>query len=342
MPRSGICCAGNWIIDHVKTITFWPQEETLTNIIAQEIGTGGSPYNVLVDLARFQAGVPLCGIGLVGDDWAGRRILEDMGRLGIDARQLRVEPGRSTAYTDVMAVQGTGRRTFFHHRGANALLGPEHFDPRAVSAKIFHLGYLLLLDTLDEPDAEHGTKAARVLAAFQREGIETSLDVVSEDSDRFARIVTPALAHVDYCIINEIEAGRTTGIEIRAGGRLRPDAMKAAAEEIQARGVRRWVVVHTPELSYGRTREGQERWQPSHRLGADWIQGTVGAGDAFLAGALLGAHEGWGLERSLRFAAAAAATCLRHPTTTGGVGALEEIQRLCGSLPYQDLPALSS
>ena len=45
--------------------------------------------------------------------------------------------------------------------------------------------------------------------------MKTSVDVVSEDSDRFARIVTPALKYVDYCILNEIEAGKTAGFKIR-------------------------------------------------------------------------------------------------------------------------------
>ena len=39
--------------------------------------------------------------------------------------------------------------------------------------------------------------------------------MVSEDSDRFGKVVSPALKYVDYCILNEIEAGKTTGFKIR-------------------------------------------------------------------------------------------------------------------------------
>ena len=73
----------------------------------------------------------------------------------------------------------------------------------------------LLLDALDERDTRFGTKAARLLAAAQAAGVKTSVDVVSEDSDRFPKIVRPALKHVDYCILNEIEASKTTGFSIR-------------------------------------------------------------------------------------------------------------------------------
>jgi sugar/nucleoside kinase (ribokinase family) len=326
--RRGIACGGNWIIDHVKTITFWPREETLTNIVAEELGTGGSAYNVLVDLARFGLGIPLAGVGLVGDDADGDRILADLARRGIDARHVRKARGAPTSYTDVMTVEGTGRRTFFHNRGANALLAPEHFPVEEISARLFNLGYLLLLDSLDADDPEFGTRAARVLARLRAAGIVTAIDVVSEDSDRFARIVTPALPHADYCIINEIEAGRTVGRELRAGARLDEGAMEAAAADLLERGVKRAAVVHAPELSVALTGAGKVARQPALRLPAGFIKGTAGAGDAFLAGMLAGIHEGWDLERALRFATAAAASCLRHPTTTAGVGTVEEIWEL--------------
>jgi sugar/nucleoside kinase (ribokinase family) len=333
--RRGICCGGNWIRDHVKTVSFWPREETLTNIIAEESSAGGSAYNVLVDLARLGLGIPLTGIGLVGDDADGAKIIEDIGRWGIDARWVRKAAGAPTSYTDVMTVRGTGRRTFFHHRGANALLAPEHFPVDEVSARVFHLGYLLLLDGLDAPDSEFGTRAARVLARVAARGILTSIDVVSEDSDRFASIVTPALPHADCAILNEIEAGRTTGRETRRGSVLDPGGVEAAADDLLQRGVRRLVVVHAPEGSFGVTRDGERRWQPSHDLEDGFIRGTTGAGDAFLAGMLTGVHEGWSLEKSLRFATAAAATCLRHPTATEGVGKADEVWRLAETLPLR-------
>ena len=75
--RSGICCSGNWIVDRVKTVDVWPQEETLANILDEESGTGGAACNVAIDLSRFQLGLELSGLGLVGQDADGRRILSD-------------------------------------------------------------------------------------------------------------------------------------------------------------------------------------------------------------------------------------------------------------------------
>ena len=106
----------------------------------------------------------------------------------------------------------------------------------------------MLLDALDGKDARFGTKAARLLATAQAAGVKTSVDVVSEDSDRFGQIVSPALKHVDYCILNEIEAGKTTGFKIRQpDGRLDAVALRHAAGALLQKGVRELVVIHFPK-----------------------------------------------------------------------------------------------
>ena len=64
--RRGLLAGGNWIIDQVKLIDVYPQREQLANILSQSQGTGGAPYNVLIDLARLGANFPLLGAGLVG------------------------------------------------------------------------------------------------------------------------------------------------------------------------------------------------------------------------------------------------------------------------------------
>ena len=321
--RSGLLAGGNWIIDQVKLIDVYPQREQLANIRGQSQGTGGSPYNVLVDLARLGAGFPLLGAGFVGKDDLGRHILHDCSENKIDTRHLRANPSAPTSYTDVMTEQDNGRRTFFHHRGANALWEGDDLNFKRIKAQIFHLGYLLLLDSLDQADGKFGTKAARLLAAAQDAGMKTSVDVVSEDSDRFAKIVNPALKYVDYCILNEIEAGKTTGFKIRrADGELDTVALRHAAGALLQQGVRELVVIHFPEGGFARTRRGDDVWQSSLNLPAKFIQGTAGAGDAFCAGVLLGLHEGWELSRCLLTGACVAAASLSDPTCTGGVKTL--------------------
>jgi sugar/nucleoside kinase (ribokinase family) len=321
--RNGLLAGGNWIIDQVKMIDVYPQPEQLANIRAQSQGSGGAAYNVLIDLAKSGAPFPLLAAGMVGKDPLGEQILEDCRAHQIDVRHLGVTGKAPTSYTDVMTEQGHGRRTFFHARGANALWAGQDLDFGKTRARIFHLGYLLLLDALDEPDSRFGTKAARLLAAAQTAGVKTSVDVVSEDSERFPKIVNPALKHVDYCILNEIEAGKTTGFKIRQpGGGVDTVAVRHAAGALLQQGVRELVVIHFPEGAFARTRKGEDVWQSSLKLPAQYIGGTAGAGDAFCAGVLLGLHEGWELQRCLLTGVCIAAASLSDPTCTVGVKSL--------------------
>src|SRR3989449_3702612 len=180
--RRGILGGGNWIIDQVKLIDVYPQPEQLANISSQYQGTGGAPYNVLIDLAKLEAPFPLFAAGLVGKDPLGELIIEDCRQHNIDTRFLRASADAPTSYTDVMTEQNTGRRTFFHRRGANALWRGNGLDFARIKARILHLGYLLLLDALEQPDKQFGTKAAALLCAAQSAGLKTSVDVGSEDS----------------------------------------------------------------------------------------------------------------------------------------------------------------
>ena len=60
-------------------------------------------------------------------------------------------------------------------------------------------------------------------------------------------------------------------------------------------------------------------WQPAVRVRPELIAGSVGAGDAFAAGVLLGIHEDWPMGRSLELGVCAAAVSLLHPTCSGGL-----------------------
>jgi sugar/nucleoside kinase (ribokinase family) len=317
-PRAGVIAGGNWIVDHVKMIDRWPPQDALANIRSQFSSNGGSPYNVLKDLARLGASFPLEGVGLVGDDDAGRFIREDCARHDIDTSRLRSTKTSPTSYTDVMTELGSGRRTFFHCRGANAELAPEHFDFSQSRARIFHLGYLLLLDRLDLPSG-NATAAASVLRAAHASGLKTSADVVSEHSDRFARIVRPALPQLDYLFVNEFEIAQITGIETTRDGKIDRGAIESAAAELIRGGVREWVFVHFPAavLAYGAA--GEKVWQPSVRVPAAHIQGAAGAGDAFASGVLFGMHENWPMADALKLGVCAAAASLAHPTCSEGV-----------------------
>ena len=326
--RSGILAAGNWIVDHVKLIDTWPSEETLAIISRETQGMGGAPPNVLAGLARLGAKFPLSGAGIVGYDAAGDWILEQCAKLGIDTRLLTRTNEGPTSYTDVMNVEHTGRRTFFHQRGVNALLGPESIDLASCSARLFHLGYLLLLDRLDQPGKSKGTAAAELLDHASRLGFITSVDAVSEESDRYPRIVLPALPYVDLVFLNEFEAGHVFSTEIRVNREIDVNALLKTAQDLGAAGVRQWVIIHFPEGVLAVSNQNKIIFQPSVRLPGEKIIGSTGAGDAIAAGILFGFHDDLPMERCLEIGVCAAAASLRHPSATEGMEAVDGCLRL--------------
>jgi sugar/nucleoside kinase (ribokinase family) len=235
----------------------------------------------------------------------------------------RIRRQGATAYTDVMTEQDSGRRTFFHFRGADSLFGPEHIDITGLEADILHIGYISLLDKLDAADSEYPTVMCRVLDAAQKAGIRTSIDAVSGEAEDLARLIPPALRYADYCIINELEASCATGISLRDNnGNIITENLQNACRTLLEMGVGKWVVLHSPEVSCGMERGGEYIQQDSWKLPPGFIKSSVGAGDAFASGILYGAYQGWTLEESMRIAGAVAAYSL------SGAGAGDAIKPL--------------
>lgn len=337
--RNGIAGGGNWIVDRVKTVDTLPRRGMLANIRAQQLSPGGAPANVLADLARLGANFPLAGLGVVGDDADGRYLLATYRTLGVDVTHLATTNQAPTSYTDVMNEESTGDRIFYHHRGANALFGPQHVPIAALTCRIFHLGYLLLLDAMDRPDPQHGTVAARLLRDLQQAGIRTSVDVVSEQGDRFRTIVPPALRHVDYLILNEIEAAAVTGCRVRNDdGQLDPAALVEAVERLHTCGTMQLVAVHMPEGFYLREGNGRHCSRGALQLPDGYIAGTVGAGDAFCAGMLFGLHEAWPAGDAAQLGTLCAAASLAAPGASDGVRPLPEVLALAGRYPERPAP----
>jgi sugar/nucleoside kinase (ribokinase family) len=336
--RSGVIAGGNWIVDHVKLIDQWPPQDSLALVLGHVPANGGAPYNVLKNLARLGAPFPLEAIGLLGADVDGHWIRADCAAHGIETTQLHSTGAASTSNTDVMTVVSSGRRTFFHQPGTNALLAPEHFDFSRTSAKLFHLGYLLLLGQLDALDGHGRPRAAEVLQRARGAGLRTSLDCVSENSDRFRRVVAPALREVDLLFANDFEAERLTGEVLTRNGLPDCTAIERATISLLAQGVRDWVVIHLPEAAYARSVRGESLWQPSVCVPSGEIRGAAGAGDALAAGVLWGCHEEWPMTRALELGVCVAAASLFHPTCSEGVRPLPDCLALGQRYGFRSLP----
>ena len=331
----GILAGGNWIIDNVKIVDVYPKEDKLANILKESNSNGGAPYSVLKAISKMGFQFPLTGIGAIGDDERGDYILNECQKLNIDSSQIIKVQNSNTSYTDVMTVLGTGRRTFFHSRGANAHLDQSYFSFSGHKSKIFHLGYLLLLDRLDAIGSDGLTGAAKVLRDAKQSGLITSADLVSEQSERFKTIIPLALQYVDILFVNEFEAGMLTDIEIcDEEGECSIVNAYQAADAILNAGVQRWVIIHFPKGAIALNKSGEKLFQPSVKMPVEKIKGSVGAGDAFAAGVLAGVHEDWTMAKCLLLGVNVAAASLMDASSSESIVPWQECLKIGEDFGY--------
>jgi sugar/nucleoside kinase (ribokinase family) len=331
--RKGILCAGHWIVDKVKTIDTYPVEESLARILSQSSANGGCAYNVAKDLAHLDPQLPVFGAGLIGRDPDGDRILADCRASGINTDRLVQTDDAPTAYTDVMTVASTGKRTFFYNPGTHASLDENSLNLEDSSARILHLGYLGLLDRLDIISSDGLTGCARLLRSASRDGLITSTDLVSVERSDLPEIVFPALPHLDFLFLNELEAGRLLKRPLtHSSGKVVLENARDAVRQLASHGVRRAVILHFPEGVVASDTDGTLHTQGSVRFPAEEIAGTVGAGDAFASGVLYGVHEGWAFPDCLELGVCVAAQSMRSDTASESIGPWKNCRRQKGSI----------
>ena len=322
MIRHGVAFAGNLIVDRIRKIDHLPLRSELAMIHTINHSTGGV-LNSAISLMMLDKQIPIDIYGVVGVDAEGDYILSELKKLGI--RTSNVIRRGETSFTDVYEEMHFHCRTLFHYSGANDSFDANDVPYETLSHRIFHLAYPLLLKALDRPDPEYGTGVGQVLFYARQAGCLTSIDVVTEDSNRYESLVRPLLPYVDYLTVNELEAQRITGIQLtHSDGSIIPEHMPLALARLFDLGVNHQTVIHAPSGAFGMDAVGHYAQEPSKRLPAGYIKGTVGAGDAFCAGTLLAAYRGLTVSDALRFGNASALQSLQAETANGAMTSIDE------------------
>ena len=310
--RNGIAVAGTILVDRLHLIGAYPKLGELTKILSVGRTVGGCVPNVAIDLCRIAPALTVKAVGRIGRDEDGAFLLQKFKENGVDTEHI-VCVNTPTSFSDVVSVVD-GERTFFVYPGASNEFCFEDVCFSALDTKMLHLGYLLLLERID------GGDGVRILKAARDHGIRTSVDMVSENSDRYY-LVKDCLPYVDNLIINEHEAGKITNIAPTE------ENLEEIAHALKAMGVSERVIIHTPASSVSLSETGYVAL-PSLLLPDGYIKGTTGAGDAFCAGVLYAIHEGFDELSVLDFASRAAAVSLSSVGAVDGMCTKEEIERI--------------
>ena len=317
----GIAVAGSILVDQINEITAYPGAGELTQIRRVQKAVGGCVPNVAIDLMRLDPTLTVKAVGRIGKDEEGDFVKSVLSENGVDVSPLTVSDDK-TSFTQVMSVTG-GQRTFFTYAGACAEFGKADVNLEGLNVKMLHLGYFLLLEQIDKGEGVEILKRACEL------GIKTSIDLVSENSDRYS-LVLPCLPYTDNLIINELEASQLTGIEPKR------ENLRAIAEKLMELGVRERVIIHMKDLGLCLSKRGFTVFG-AYDVPRSWIKGTTGAGDAFCAGALLGIYQNRSDEEILDLASVSAIGALSAPDAISGMRTEGELIELCKNVKRYEI-----
>lgn len=305
-----IAIAGSILVDKLNTISLYPQKGKLVDILSIEKAVGGCVPNVGIDIKRLDDSFNVFALGRIGKDKEGDFLIDTLKREGLDVSLLK--QGEVTSFTDVMSVAG-GERTFFTYAGECANFGYDDVDFDKLNVDMFHLGYFLLLEKIDQGDG------LEILKELKRRNIKTSIDLVSKENGDYLAI-RPALKYTDNLIINEIEAQGIAGFT--------SSDLKEVATKIKSFGVSERIIIHCPTFACCLSNDGFTI-VPSFELPDGYIKGSTGAGDAFCAGSLIGIANGLSDKEILEIASMSAVCNLSKQDSISGMRSLEKAKELC-------------
>jgi sugar/nucleoside kinase (ribokinase family) len=264
-----------------------------------QMAAAGSVGYLAQDLARLGLDVGL--VSCLPDDQIGAFQLDALRRAGVNVEGVRLAADTVGTVVAYVLLFGSRKRPLFYRLGAHDPW-PLAFEPADVDylldARILHCGGYLHFDSV-----YHGA-TTDLFRQARGSGLLTSIDTqfpAKPLARPWLSAMDDILPFVDILFVDEREARGLTG---------REDVAEAAAV-LRDAGPATVVVKQGSEGA--RVFAGSSvLYQPAVRVAP--LVDSIGAGDAFDAGFLLGLLEGWPLERCAQFAAVAAGF------SVGGVG----------------------
>ena len=283
-----ILCIGDIMLDVTAVIgkEIAQGVETRAKISTQG---GGAAANVASWLATH--GTSAYVIARVGDDSAGRTVIEELDKFGVEHSDSVIE-GANTGVV-IVVVDGLGERTMFPDSGANAGLNKDDLPPLAGFDAIYLSGYSLI-----NPISREGILEIIGIAREQKLPIVFDPATVGVLAEAGITKVREWITLMDLLILNEEEAqfisGKANPIDAAA------DLLQLAPQVVIKRG------------AYGAL--GQRRGETVVQVEATptTVIDTTGAGDAFAAGFIQIWSAGGELVDALNNGAERAGRCVAH------------------------------
>ena len=315
--NKGVIGLGMWCVDTTYKINELPERGKLEPILDSFQCVGGGPSNVLTDLSSLGFNYPMIAMGSIGLDGNASIIKHHLKKNNIQINYLISSKTVPTSQTVCMSEK-KNERTFLYYPGANNLLDTKHFkiDDLKSKPKILYIGYLTLLGKLDRFNYNK-TRLNIVLEKAKKKNLITIIDLVSNKTSHFQKIVYSALPFTDYLLLNEIEAQLLFKKSIKKNDNyLNIKLILQLTKKIFKKGLLKGLIIHNSKESVSVLKD-QTHNIKSKIIPQQKIKNAVGAGDAFCAAFIYGIHENWNIEKILKKAHAAGTAMMKIDASSG-------------------------
>jgi ribokinase len=294
-------------IDHIYKVERILENEEAVVIDAGSF-PGGSAANTIYGLAKLGVSTGFCGA--VGDDEAGKILIQDFQKIGVDTSRIRVKRGAKSGSVLCLSDK-LGRRSLYVLPGANSLLTMDDLDLAYLNqARLLHLSsfaddrqFEVLLQLMDKLDSK----------------VKLGLAPGALYAVKGLKALAPILKRTSILFINQREVRQLTGKDVIAGAEA---CLKQSCQIVVVTLGKGEKVEGTLATGYIRDAEG-EYVIKSQDLGAS--TDTTGAGDAFATGFIYGLLKGKSLEECGRLGDIVAQLCITKIGAREGLPTLKEL-----------------
>jgi len=286
-------------VDDIFHVERYPEPDTKVRVEAAERRMGGLTSVALMAAAELGGAAGYAGV--LGEDDLSRYILEALAASGVDVSHVVRRPGARPVHAWVVVASEDHTRTIFYTTEDRV----ERQADEALEALVARSAVVLV-----DPFA---LAAARVVLPRARErGVSVVVDLELEHAGPFAGI----LEYVDHVVAPLPAALGLRGCaEAREAVRGLAAGRRAAVVTMGAEGA----------LYAAGENPNDVRHQPAFEVET---KNTTGCGDVFHGAYCLGVARGWSLEKTVRFASAAAAVRAEDSAKPGAVTDLARVEAL--------------
>ena len=272
-----------------------------------EISFGGDALNEAVVLSRL--GKQVQWISKVGDDEAGRRVLNYAEENNLSVECVKVAAGMATGIS-IALVDRSGERRFL----TNSQCTMRNFEAADILPHVDHMAQIVSFASLFISYALDVAAMESIFRRIKASGRTLAIDMKSPKNGETLEDLSGLLASVDYFFPNESELATLTG-----GDDVHKNITALLSHGLKCAVVKRGVkgcIIATDSAQI-----------EIPACPVDKVIDTTGAGDCFAAGFLWALSEGWTLAECGQFACTVASCSVEAVGAVAGVKSLEQVMR---------------